>query len=196
MEQKILMWLLVLFCIGAALLGITALCIIVQGRVQPKKHCPFVLVLGAGDVKPMNERVRSAYRYLLENPDAVAVVTGGGTAAVTEAQYMKEALTALGISPQRIWMEEQSTSTWENLRFSIALIEQRTGIRQTAVGVVSSDYHLFRTRLHGLRQGLSLCLIPAKTQTFTRWFPCFIREIAGIWHFLILGGTYDQHHLC
>ena len=38
-------------------------------------------------------------------------------------------LTKLGIAESRIWKEDKSTSTMENLDFSLALIQEKTGVR-------------------------------------------------------------------
>ena len=203
MEWGIFGWLLLaVVCGGVLVLGVTGLCIIVYGATRREQRCDYILVLGARIQNGipsccLRRRICRAYDYLLKYPTAVAVVTGcaGKGEPISEAQCMFDALTAMGIPPERIWLEENATFTWENLKYSMELIEKRTGSRPGNVGVVSSDYHLFRVWMYGRAQKLSLVNIPSKTETFTRWFPWFIREIAGVWHFIFLGGTYDQHQL-
>ena len=196
MELNIpLLLLLVVGGCGVLVLGITGLCIICRGAVCPKKSCDYILVLGADSrfSESRAERIRRCCEYLTEYPDTIAIVTGGKgeNEPISEAQGMFDSLTAIGIDPKRIWIEDKATSTWENLKFSMELIEKKTGTRPPCVCVVSSDYHLFRVGLHGRRQGLRVQGIPAKTEHFSRWLPLFIREIAGVWHFFILGGLYD-----
>lgn len=92
------------------------------------------------------DRICAAYTYLDEHPNVVAVLSGGqGTdEPITEAECMYRELVNLGIDPQRLWMEEDATSTWENLNFSLDLIEEKTGERPQKLGVLSSEYHLYR----------------------------------------------------
>jgi uncharacterized SAM-binding protein YcdF (DUF218 family) len=54
--------------------------------------------------------------------------------------------------------------------------------------VVSSEYHLFRTGLQAKEFDLQIIGIPARTGSFDRWLHYFVREIAGVWHYLLLGG--------
>ena len=97
----------------------------------------------------------------------------------------------MGIDPERLWAEHYSTSTWENLQFSLDLIEEKTGQRPTKIGVLSSEYHLFRASLFADACGVSSVLIPARTSVFTQRINHFMREVAGVWHYLILGGQYE-----
>lgn len=184
--------------IGLLVLAVTGLCIICKGAAQPKRHCDYILILGAktkNDIPSecLRRRVGRGYDYLLRHPDAVAIVTGGigEGETISEARCMFDALTAMGIDPQRIWMEEKATSTWQNLKYSLIHIEEKTGCRPASVGVVSSEYHLFRVGLHAKRQGLTITGIPSKTGNLADWLRNFLREIAGVWHFFILGGLYD-----
>lgn len=178
--------------------SITGVCIICQGAVQPEHGCEYIVVLGAkvkdsGPTASLKERIDCAYEYLTENPDAVAIVSGGRgeNEPVSEAQCMYEELTAMGIAPERIWIEDRASSTWENLRFSLALIEEKTGSLPDKVGIVTSEYHQFRAGLHAREQGLDVVAIPARTGNPMRWLAYFVREVAGVWHYLILGGLYD-----
>ncbi len=104
---------------------------------------------------------------------------------------MYDELVKLGIDPDRIWIEDQATSTWENLNFSMSLIEERTGTRPEKIGIVSSEYHLFRASLFADACGVESVLIPARTSVFTQRINHFMREVAGVWHYLILGGQYE-----
>ena len=104
---------------------------------------------------------------------------------------MYDHLVAMGIDPDRVWMEEQATSTWTNLQYSLALIEDKTGQRPISVGLLSSEYHLFRASLQAKSLGLETVGIPAKTTLPFQALNHFLREIAGVWHYILLGGQYD-----
>ena len=122
-----------------------------------------------------------------------AVLSGGqGTdEPITEAECMYRELVNLGIDPQRLWMEEDATSTWENLHFSLDLIEERTGARPQKLGVLSSEYHLYRASRFAKACGVEFVGIPAKTSRLSQKINHFMREVAGVWHYILLGGQYD-----
>ena len=105
---------------------------------------------------------------------------------------MFEQLTARGIDPERLWLEDQATSTWENLNFSLALIEEKTGNRPATIGLISSEYHLFRAGLFAADCGVKAVGIPAATSWVSIRVNYFLREVAGVWHYLILGGQYHD----
>ena len=159
----------------------------------------YIVVLGAkvNGTTPslsLSDRIDAAESYLNSHPDAIAILSGGQgeDEGISEAQCMFEALTARGIDPSRLWLEDKATSTWENLKFSLDLIEERTGNRPDTIGVISSEYHLFRTGLFARDCGVTAVGIPAKTQWVSLRINYFLREVAGVWHYLILGGQYHD----
>lgn len=157
--------------------------------------CNYIVVLGCGvnGTKPslsLQNRIDAAYAYLIANPDTICVVSGGQGDGedITEAACMKRELIRLGIDPDRIWEEDRSTSTKENLQFSLAIIEAKTGSRPESIGIVSSEYHLYRAGLIAANQGVSAIGIPGKTTWFTLWANYHMREIVAVWAYLIFGG--------
>ena len=65
---------------------------------------------------------------------------------MSEANAMKQYLVALGTDNNRIFLENQSTSTYENLKFSFKLIE-KLDIPTMNIGIVSTDFHIYRATL-------------------------------------------------
>ena len=184
--------------LGLLIVGITECFIIEASFGDLREHVDYVVVLGAkvrenGPSVSLWDRIYGAYDYLSEHPDAVAVVSGGQgpDEPITEGQAMYDELVELGIAPDRIWIEGRATSTWENLTFSLDLIEEKTGQRPEKLGVVSSEYHLFRASLFARECGVEFVGIPAHTSRPSQMINHFMREVAGVWHFLILGGQYD-----
>ena len=184
--------------LGLLIVGITECFIIKASFGDLREHVDYVVVLGAkvrenGPSVSLWDRIYGAYDYLSEHPDAVAVVSGGQgpDEPMTEGQAMYDELVELGIAPDRIWIEDSATSTWENLTFSLDLIEEKTGQRPEKLGVVSSEYHLFRASLFARECGVEFVGIPAHTSRPSQMINHFMREVAGVWHFLILGGQYD-----
>ncbi len=188
----------VILVIGLIVVGITEAVIIKASFGDPKEQVQYMVVLGAkvrstGPSVSLWDRIYGAADYLEEHPDTIAIVSGGqGTdEPMTEAKAMYDELVALGIDPDRIWLEEKATSTWENLNFSLDLIEEKTGERPTKLGILSSEYHLFRAKLFAKECGVEAVGIPAQTSRLSQRINHFMREVAGVWHYLILGGNYD-----
>lgn len=184
--------------IGLIAAGITEFFILKASRGDPDKHCDYMVVLGAkvresGPSVSLWDRIYGAYDYLVEHPDVTAIVSGGQGAdePMTEAQAMYDALVDLGIDPSRIWLEDKATSTWENLNFTLDLIEEKTGNRPKTLGVVSSEYHLFRASLFAEKCGVEAVGIPAQTSRLSQKINHFMREVAGVWYYYLLGGQYD-----
>lgn len=186
-------------CIGILIFTVTEAIIIHASFGQPDTDCEYIVVLGAkvNGTSPsisLTDRIRAAESYLKAHPDTIAILSGGqgNDEAISEAQCMFQQLIARGIEPERLWLEDKATSTWENLHFALDLIEERTGIRPESIGLVSSEYHLFRASLFGDACGVETIGIPAKTSWFSIKINYFMREVAGVWHYLLLGGQYND----
>ena len=187
-----------LLCIGLIVVGITEFFILKASFGDPREHCDYVVVLGAkvresGPSASLWDRIYGARDYLQEHPEVIAIVSGGqgDDEPMTEANAMHDELINLGIDESRIWIEDNASSTWENLNFSLNLIEEKTGTRPEKIGIVSSEYHLFRASLFADACGVESVGIPARTSIITQRINHFMREVAGVWHYLILGGQYE-----
>ena len=188
----------VCLCMGLILAGITEGIILKASFGDPDAHCDYMVVLGAkvrnsGPSVSLWDRIYAARDYMQSHPDVIAVVSGGQGAdePMSEAQAMYEKLVALGIDPERIWIEDLASSTWANLNYALNLIEEKTGTRPGTLGVVSSEYHMYRAGLQAKDCGVEFVGIPAKTSRLSQAINHFMREIAGVWHYMILGGQYD-----
>jgi len=184
--------------IGLLVVGITEAVIIRKSFGEPRRPVDYVVVLGAkvnkhGPSVSLWDRICAAYRYAENHPDTILILSGGqGTdEPITEAECMYRELVELGIHPRQLRMEDEATSTWENLKFSLDLIEAETGVRPTKIGVLSSEYHLFRASLLAKACDVEFVGIPARTSRWGQRINHFMREVAGVWHYLILGGQYD-----
>lgn len=191
--QRILSCLLI---VGVLTAAVTWTLILTEASgMENDVNCQYVVVLGAGvngnvPSLSLSERLNAARDYLILHPDTICVVSGGQGSgeSITEAACMYDWLTRQGVAPQRIWQETEATSTRENIRFSLDLIEERTGQRPVSVGVVSSEYHLFRAGLIAQSEGVAALGIPAKTSWVTLRLNYYLREIVAVWAYLILGG--------
>ena len=184
--------------IGLLVVGITEGIIIHASFGDPKEQVDYMVVLGAkvnadGPSVSLWDRICGAYEYMEEHPHVIAVLSGGqGTdEPITEAECMYRELVNLGIDPKRLRIEDEATSTWENMKFTLDLIEAETGIRPEKLGVLSSEYHLFRASLFAKACQVEFVGIPARTSRASQKINHFMREVAGVWHYLLLGGQYD-----
>ena len=186
-----------ILCLGLIVAGATECLIIHASLGDRKESCEYMVVLGAkvrpdGPSVSLMDRITAAAEYMEENPQVIAVVSGGQgpDEPMTEAECMYRELVKLGVDPDRIWREDKASSTWENLRFSIRLIEEKTGQRPEKIGLLSSEYHLFRAKLFARDSGVEAVGIPAHTTRLSQMVNHFMREVAGVWHYIILGGQY------
>lgn len=186
-------------CVGIVIYGITEAVIIHASLGSQNESCEYIVVLGAkvNGTAPslsLSDRINAAYHYLTAHPEVTAILSGGQgpDEDMSEAQCMYDQLTARGIPGDRLWLEDQATSTWENLTFSLNLIEAKTGARPEKLGILSSEYHLYRASLFAADCGVEAVGIPAATSLPTIRLNYFLREAAGVWHYMILGGQYHD----
>lgn len=125
-------------------------------------------------------RCNSAYKYLSENENAVAILSGGqgSNENISEAECMYNVLVEYGIEPSRLYLEDTSTSTEENIRNSKRIIDNN-GL-STNVAIATSDYHEKRASIIAKKNGLISSSIPAYGDKYSR--PTFYtREVFGVW---------------
>ena len=91
----------------------------------------------------------------------------GGTGygeEISEARCMYDWLTARGVDPDRLILEEQAEDTSENFALARPLLEE-AGVdpARDAVAVVTNDFHMARAKLLAQRQGYGDALgVPAE----------------------------------
>lgn len=148
----------------------------------------YMVVLGTTvegtEPSPMlGDRIKAAARYMEKNPDVICVVTGGKADKenISEAQCMYNGLTELGIAADRILMEDQATTTAENFKYSVALLEKELGSCPKNIGVLSSEFHLLRASIIAKSYGLNVATIPANSSDTETFFRYFLREIPMVW---------------
>lgn len=120
-----------------------------------------VIVLGCqvrSDGTPsrmLRDRIQSAYDYLSTHERAVCVASGGqnNQEPTTEARCIRNTLVSMGIAPGRIYLEDASTSTEENLAFSAEVI-RREGL-PTEVAIASDNFHQLRAGVWAEKDGLT-----------------------------------------
>lgn len=124
--------------------------LIVSYQAAPPPPGRNVVVLGAQVYSAermgmsLRNRVDRAYEYLRENPGSKCILTGGqgDNEPCAESLTARNALIRMGIEPERIFFEDKSRNTRENLKY--AMETARENGLDTDVVVVSQSFHLYR----------------------------------------------------
>ena len=131
--------------------------IIYAANTKPKDNAEYVIILGAGvngnvPSKTLKNRIDAALEYLKNNEDTIVIASGGKGVGenVSEAQVIKEYLISGGFPKDKIIVEDKSTSTVENIKFSKRFITNN----DAEVVLVTSDFHIFRATQIAKKQGL------------------------------------------
>ena len=134
--------------LGLIVIGITEAVIIKASFGSPRESVDFIVVLGAkvretGPSASLWDRIYGARDYMEAHPDVIAILSGGqgDDEPITEARAMYDALVDLGIDPDRLWLEEEATNTYENIHYALDIIAEKCGQHPEKLGVVSSEYH-------------------------------------------------------
>jgi len=100
----------------------------------------------------------------------------------SEAEIMRRVAIREGVDPERIVLEDQSRSTWENLVYARPLLEDCT-----SVVAVSDAYHLARIRYLAAAQGWgSLSTYPASDlPRGTFLLRSVTREVSALLYFMV-----------
>lgn len=124
-------------------------------------------------------RLDAAYGYLVEHPEAKCVVSGGQgeTEPWPEAKAMKEYLVDLGIDADRIYEEDQSENTRENLKYTMEVIREN-GLKERIV-IVSNEFHLYRAGRIADRLGIEHAYLSASSP-WAMFSSYYIRELYAI----------------
>ena len=147
--------LLALLAAGFALFAVLET-MVLRGARADTEDAPVsaVIVLGAGvngetPSLSLRTRIDAAEKYLKAHPDVPAVLSGGQGEGewISEAECMRRALARRGVDESRLWLEERSTSTRENLLYSREILEGMGVDLTQRVAIVTSDFHLCRARL-------------------------------------------------
>lgn len=128
-----------------------------------------IIVLGCrvfGD-KPSQaliKRTDAAYNFLLNNPNSAAILSGGQgrDENMSEAECMQKLLNDRGVSKSRLILEDRSTSTDENIRFSLEIMAE-LGIKKEAA-IATSEYHQKRASRICDKYGLAVTPISSRTK--------------------------------
>ncbi|WP_244898639.1 YdcF family protein [Sporosarcina koreensis] len=163
-------WIMVVGCAGVLVL---AACWFSTGYTMKKAvrnaadgSSAYAIILGAkvnGTVpsKSLQYRLEAAFDYAEKHPGVILVLSGGQgpDEGVSEGAAMRDYLVTRGLPEERLLVEDQSTSTYENLVNSKRLLPAG----QSKVTLITSDYHVARAGILAKRIGLDWDAVPAET---------------------------------
>lgn len=151
-----------------------------------------MLVLGCGlsradGISPslvMLRRLSAAQAYLSAHPETKCVLSGGQgpDEQITEAKAMYDHLVSRGIDPARLYKEESSTTTQENIAFSKALMLEEGLIPPEDTQhliIVTDGFHEFRAQHIGRASGFTPYTVASRAP-FGIVALYWLREIPGI----------------
>ena len=130
----------------------------------------YLIILGYGlkddkvaDILQM--RIDAAAEFLKNNPDTIAIPTGGKThpgQTLSEAQAIKDGLMANGIPEERIILEDQAKTTVENfINCKNIILGRCSNINTARIAFMTSDFHVYRSSVICKQAGLDAVGLPA-----------------------------------
>lgn len=180
-------------CFALALLVGTATCAYGAARHKPSHPRDYLIVLGCGlraDGSPtplLAGRVDAARSFAQAQEEtggpAPCFVPSGGQGpdeACSEAESMRRYLVAQGVDEGHVLLEDRSTNTRENFKFSAEVIAQAHQRRtKPRVAFATTNYHVFRGYVYAHDAGLDAEGISAPTKLYF-WPNAFLREFVGL----------------
>lgn len=156
-------------------------------RQPPSGHIDYILILGAHvtatDLSPvLKRRMNLALTILAGQPQAKLILSGGqgDNEPISEAQAMAKYVNQRIPSYHRFLLETKSISTLTNLINSKLLIKRdwHTATHPHVL-IVTSDYHIARTRLLAAKLHFTVQTASVVTST-SSLYQATMREIAAI----------------
>ena len=181
----------VLIALGGLITAVTVAFLFVYGTADNTTYNEdYLIVLGCGlrgesPTEPLRARLDTALEYLDRNNTCRVIVSGGqgNGETITEAEAMRRYLTERGIDNERIIVEDRSTSTSENFKFSNKAAGNALASSQTVF--VTNDFHIYRAYNLARLQGFTFNHLHADTS----WYniaPCYLREMLAIMKMAVL----------
>ncbi|MBQ8134274.1 MAG: YdcF family protein [Clostridia bacterium] len=114
----------------------------------------------------LKTRLDTAYDYLTAHPDAKCILSGGKGSGedISEAECMYQYLVGRGIDADRLYREDQSVNTAQNISFSEEII--RSEGLNPELAIVTDWYHEMRASVITNRLGYSCGAVSSPTPHF------------------------------
>ena len=143
--------------------------IVIGSFIKTREKAKYAIVLGMAlengkPTKDLLRRVETARKYIIDNPDAKLILTGGvpDNSGKTEAEVMCELLLTRGVPVEKMILEDQSDSTKTNFKNTLEIVNATT-----PVVLITSNYHMDRAVRIAKKAGFkNIHRLPAPTSVF------------------------------
>ncbi|SKC73769.1 YdcF family protein [Maledivibacter halophilus] len=168
---KFINWAIIISLLSFIILEIL---IFTGAYINDLEDIDYVLILGAGiiDDRPSLElkyRLDKAIKFIEKNPSIKKVILCGGVGEdekFSEAYVMEKYLLNKGIHEDMLIKEEESTSTYENIKYAKKVIEIIDSRHNVKIAISSNDFHLFRAKYLAKKLGFEAAGLPSKTPLY------------------------------
>ena len=189
--RGVLIALTVFIMVGAIYAGVLSFKMYKAMSNAPEKT-DLIVVLGCqvrGETpsRMLRHRLDTAYEAMQKHPDALCVVSGGkgSDELISEAEAMRRYLVEKGADESRIVMEDKSTNTFENIKFSFEITDKLGYDRD--ITIVTDGYHQYRAGLIARKQGAENVTSYSAPTEFKFQATYWVREWMGLSRFFVLG---------
>lgn len=174
--------------------GVTEIFIVSCSLQKNYDDVDYTIVLGAGlrgenMTLTLKQRVDTSLEYIDKSNNFGYIVMSGGQGAgesIPESYAMKKYVVQNGVSDEKVLTEDKSTSTYENILFSIGLIEKHSNedIENLNIKVITSGFHSLRAKFICNKLGIkNLTVLSAPINPI--FIPTYyIREFLAFYHTL------------
>ncbi len=174
---------------AGCLFFLTTLSIIISGGARSAEFFDekCVIVLGAGihdeEILPaLRSRLDECIAYISANSDVIVVVSGGQgrNENISEGEAMRRYLVANGVCDTQIIVEDKARNTRQNFQYSKQLLDHYFKGGEYSVACITSDYHIYRSRLIARRNGIDANFYSAGVAWYLRP-AAYCREVLSVW---------------
>lgn len=169
---------------------------------KPRYNQEYIIVLGAGLINGreisgllasrINRAITFAEKQFSKTNTRPLIIMSGGQGSdelLPEGEAMRQFAIEQGYPETLVMAEKESKTTYENMLFSKAIIEEK-GLTLSKGIFCTSDYHVFRAAGYALNVGLKIDGIGANTKKYFV-FNAFIRE-----YIALLANHKKFHAIC
>jgi len=155
------------------------------------------IVLGAGvngrtPSLSMISRLEAVHDVMESNPDSVAILTGGQGEGedIPESHAMREWLIDHGIEESRLYVEDTSLNTIENLENARTIIKENKIDTTDGIAIVTNEFHLKRAKRLMELEGMESYGVAAETPYTYLKAVYHIREYFSVMGLFVTGRLF------
>lgn len=163
----------VLAALGMFLVVLFFLNTLLVNLIKPNKRPDYLIILGSGLIKGkvpplLAARINKGLAYLKKcNLTDVPIIFSGGQGSdepTSEAQAMSEYAIKQGFDPKLVMIENQSTNTYENLKYSKQIIEEISD--NYFCLFFTNNFHVFRAGVYAQQLNFDAIGIGSRTAPY------------------------------